>query len=68
MNIVNFTPYSALTGGIIIGFAVVIFFYFNGRLVGISGIASNALTEERLSLIHIPSPRDRTRSRMPSSA
>ena len=47
MNIVNFTPYSALTGGVIIGFAVAIFFYFNGRLVGISGIASNALTEER---------------------
>ena len=50
MNIVNFTPYSALTGGIIIGFAVAIFFYFNGRLVGISGIASNALTEERNKL------------------
>ena len=53
MNIVNFTPYSALTGGIIIGFAVVIFFYFNGRLVGISGIASNALTEERNKLDNI---------------
>ena len=53
MNIVNFTPYSALTGGIIIGFAVAIFFYFNGRLVGISGIASNALTEERNKLDNI---------------
>ena len=53
MNIVNFTPYSALTGGIIIGFAVAIFFYFNGRLVGISGIASNALTEERNRLDNI---------------
>ena len=53
MNIVNFTPYSALTGGIIIGFAVIIFFYFNGRLVGISGIASNALTEERNKLDNI---------------
>ena len=53
MNIVNFTPYSALTGGIIIGFAVIIFFYFNGRLVGISGIASNALTEERNMLDNI---------------
>ena len=53
MNIVNFTPYSALTGGIIIGFAVIIFFYFNGRLVGISGIASNALTEERNRLDNI---------------
>ena len=53
MNIVNFTPYSALTGGIIIGFAVAIFFYFNGRLVGISGIANNALTEERNRLDNI---------------
>ena len=53
MNIVNFTPYSALSGGIIIGFAVAIFFYFNGRLVGISGIASNALTEERNRLDNI---------------
>ena len=53
MNIVNFTPYSALTGGIIIGFAVAIFFYFNGRLVGISGIASNTLTEERNKLDNI---------------
>ena len=53
MNIVNFTPYSALTGGILIGFAVAIFFYFNGRLVGISGIASNALTEERNKLDNI---------------
>ena len=53
MNIVNFTPYSALTGGIIIGFAVAIFIYFNGRLVGISGIASNALTDERNKLDNI---------------
>ena len=46
MNIVNFTPITATLGGIIIGLAVVIFFIFNGRLVGISGIASNALTEK----------------------
>ena len=45
MNIVNFTPISAFTGGVIIGLAVVVFFLLNGRLVGISGIASNALTE-----------------------
>mgnify|MGYP001440479765 FL=1 len=46
MNIVNFTPITATLGGIIIGLAVVIFFLFNGRLVGISGIAANALTEK----------------------
>ena len=46
MNIVNFTPITATLGGIIIGLAIVIFFLFNGRLVGISGIAANALTEK----------------------
>jgi len=46
MNIVNFTPISATLGGMIIGLAVVVFFLFNGRLVGISGIASNALTQK----------------------
>ena len=46
MNIVNFTPVSATLGGMVIGLAVAIFFLFNGRLVGISGIAANALTEK----------------------
>ena len=46
MNIINFTPVAATIGGMIIGLAVVMFFLFNGRLVGISGIASNALTEK----------------------
>ena len=43
MNIVNFTPVSALTGGMLIGFSVFLFFILNGRMVGISGIASNFL-------------------------
>ena len=46
MNILNFTPVTATLGGILIGFAVVVFFLFNGRLVGISGIAANALTNK----------------------
>jgi len=46
MNIVNFTPITAFKGGLIIGLAVVIFFLLNGRLVGISGIASNALSSK----------------------
>ena len=46
MNIVNFTPIPAFTGGLIIGLAVAVFFLLNGRLVGISGISSNALTEK----------------------
>jgi uncharacterized membrane protein YedE/YeeE len=53
MNIVNFTPITAFTGGLIIGLAVVIFFLLNGRLVGISGIASNALTSKDNKLDNI---------------
>ena len=53
MNIVNFTPFTAFTGGLIIGLAVVIFFLLNGRLVGISGIASNALTSKDNKLDNI---------------
>ena len=43
MNIINFTPISALTGGLIIGFSVFLFFILNGRITGVSGIASNFL-------------------------
>ena len=43
MNIVNFTPVTALTGGLLIGFSVALFFILNGRMIGISGIASNFL-------------------------
>ena len=43
MSIINFTPISALSGGLIIGFSVFLFFILNGRMVGISGIASNFL-------------------------
>ncbi|MDA7580965.1 YeeE/YedE family protein [Candidatus Pelagibacter sp.] len=46
MSIVNFTPIPAFLGGILIGLAVVLFFIFNGRLIGISGIASNFLTSK----------------------
>ena len=46
MNIINFTPISALLGGVIIGFAVLLFFLFNGRLIGISGIASNFINQQ----------------------
>ena len=43
MNIVNFTPLSALSGGLLIGFSVALFFILNGRMIGISGIASSVL-------------------------
>ena len=41
----NFTPISALIGGIIIGLSVVFYFYTTGRLAGISGIFENAITK-----------------------
>jgi len=34
----NFTPYSALTGGALIGLAAVLFMALNGRIAGISGV------------------------------
>jgi len=43
MTIANFTPLSAFLRGLVIGIAVMLFFAFNGRLVGISGIARNFL-------------------------
>ena len=46
MNIVNFTPVSALTGGLLIGLSVALFFILNGRMIGISGIASNFLVSK----------------------
>ena len=42
----NFTPISALIGGIIIGLSVVLYFYATGRLAGISGIFENAITQK----------------------
>ena len=46
MNIVNFTPASALTGGLLIGLSVALFFILKGRMIGISGIASNFLVSK----------------------
>ena len=47
MNIVNFTPQAAFLGGIIIGFAVIIFFIGNGRLAGVSGIVNATLVSKQ---------------------
>ena len=46
MYIINFTPIPAFLGGSLIGLAVAFFFVFNGRLIGVSGIASNFLTSK----------------------
>ncbi|CBY25857.1 TPA: YeeE/YedE family protein [Yersinia enterocolitica] len=39
----NFTPYSALTGGVLLGIAVIILLLCNGRIAGISGILGGLL-------------------------
>ncbi|MBU2114306.1 MAG: YeeE/YedE family protein [Gammaproteobacteria bacterium] len=39
----NFTPYTALIGGGMIGLGALILFVFSGRIAGISGIVSSAL-------------------------
>lgn len=39
----NFTPYSALSGGVLIGAAVALLLLLNGRIAGISGIAGGVL-------------------------
>ena len=41
----NFTPFSALIGGLIIGLSVVLYYFATGRLAGISGIFENAITQ-----------------------
>ena len=48
MNIINFTPLSALTGGLLIGFAVFLLFAFNGRMAGVSSIAANFILKREL--------------------
>ncbi len=36
----NFTPWSALSGGLLIGFSAVLLMLFEGRIAGVSGIVS----------------------------
>ena len=47
MVIINFTPLSAFTGGLLIGFAALLFFVFNGRMAGVSSIASDSVLKNR---------------------
>jgi hypothetical protein len=49
----NFTPCSALLGGILIGLSVVLYFYTTGRLAGVSGIVENAITKKANRLSNI---------------
>jgi uncharacterized membrane protein YedE/YeeE len=43
----NFTPVSALLGGLLIGAAAALFVTFNGRVAGISGILGGLLQPSR---------------------
>lgn len=43
MTIVNFTPWSALLGGALIGLAAALLLFLSGRIAGISGIAGGAI-------------------------
>jgi uncharacterized membrane protein YedE/YeeE len=43
----NFTPWTALTGGILLGIASAAFILLNGRVLGISGIVGGLLAPRR---------------------
>jgi uncharacterized membrane protein YedE/YeeE len=43
VNWTDFTPWTALGGGLLIGLAVAMFVLFNGRIAGISGIIGGLL-------------------------
>ena len=44
---INFTPWTALAGGLLIGLAAAVFVLFNGRIAGISGILGGLLRPVR---------------------
>lgn len=44
---INFTPYAALSGGILLGVASAAFILINGRILGISGILGGLLVPRR---------------------
>lgn len=44
IDLLNFTPYHALAGGVLIGLAAIILMVSNKTIMGISGIAKTAMT------------------------
>jgi hypothetical protein len=46
MTIVNFTPWSALLGGLIIGLAAALMWWLNGRIAGVSTILGQTLASD----------------------
>ena len=47
MQMVNFTPWTALAGGALIGASAVVLLWFNGRIAGISNILGGLLPPRR---------------------
>lgn len=47
INWTDFTPWSALAGGALIGLAAALFLVLNGRIAGISGIVGGLLARQR---------------------
>jgi len=45
----NFTPYSSLAGGILLGISASILMYLNGRVAGISGIVAGILNNPSMT-------------------
>lgn len=43
INWIDFTPWTSLAGGLMIGMAAAMFLFFNGRIAGISGIVGGLL-------------------------
>ncbi len=43
----NFTPWSSLAGGVVLGLASALFILLNGRILGISGIVGGLLRPQR---------------------
>lgn len=46
MTIENFTPWTSLSGGLLIGLAAVLLLLFNGKIAGISGITKGLFSSE----------------------
>lgn len=46
INWINFTPWTALAGGVLIGTAAGLFVLLNGRIAGISGLLASLLEQD----------------------
>ena len=45
----NFTPFTSLLGGVLIGFSAVLLMLINGRIAGVSGLLSKILVYKNIS-------------------